>query len=238
MDLSWLLAIATVFRTCLVMPVLALEPSFPVIDKFVSAETNNTDNTCVTTEALSSLKPMLTTIIGNRTKTSKRSRRVKRTIFYDDQDALVLLMIVFPFKFPLWDRFVATKQNQGFQAALAEFPTPITRRRLKRCIHFDEQISFWVIEVICAYKVPIIPNNIYKKDTLVGVRWKRDIESLEQEEPEEGSSKDDLQLQVPATKQCVAAADESKGRQITIACYLLDLVFHYYLEETIGGDGQ
>lgn len=112
------------------------------------------------------------------TRTRTRSRRVKRTIFYEDQDALVILMIVFSFKFPLWDRFIATKQNLGLAAALAEFPKPLSARRLRRCVHFDEQISTWIVEVICAYKVPIIPNIIYKKDTEIGVRWKRDAGNL------------------------------------------------------------
>lgn len=138
---------------------------------------------CVTQHIASSVNTTapcptsLTTLATDNITTSPPivRKRVKRTLFYQDQDALVLLMIVFPYKFPLWDRFVATKQQEGLHAAIAQFPLPLTPRRVKRCVHFDEQISFWIIEVICAYMLPIIPNNIYKKNTLPGVRWRREV---------------------------------------------------------------
>ncbi|KAI1292534.1 hypothetical protein HDE_06912 [Halotydeus destructor] len=175
-------------------------------------------------------------------------------------------MIVFPFKFPLWDRFVYTKSTSGLQAALAEFPTPMTPARLKRCVHFDEQLSLWIIEVICAYRVPIIPGSIFNKNTLNGVRWKRDTldpDPLDQrpssgDQPRASPGSDWFEMRPKAkrrdrleyAKQQLTAEDkvvhlpQNKTMiQLTpatvvvnAACYLLDLVFYDDLEAQLTPD--
>jgi len=103
-----------------------------------------------------------------------RGRR-GRTIFHEDQDVLVILMIVFPFYFPLWERFVNTSTNFGVEAAVAQFPNiPVgglpscgalcrkkrssVRMESSRFLNFDEQIVYFIVELIAAYSVPIIPN--------------------------------------------------------------------------------
>lgn len=106
---------------------------------------------------------------------STNSRRMGRTIFHEDQDVLVILMVVFPYYFPLWERFVNTSTNLGFEAAVAEFPNipegglpscgvlcrkkrSEARKESSRFFNFDEQIVYFIMELIAAYSVPIIPN--------------------------------------------------------------------------------
>lgn len=103
-----------------------------------------------------------------------RGRRKGKTLFHEDQDVLVTLIIVFPYYFPLWERFYNTSVEKGTEAAIAQFPNlppgglpscgVFCRKRRSEAIRtgrffeYDEQIIYFLIELIAAYPVPIIPN--------------------------------------------------------------------------------
>lgn len=114
----------------------------------------------------------------SRVDTSERllrsDRRKGRTLFHEDQDVVITMVIIFPYYFPLWERFYNTSVEEGTDAALAEFPNlppeglPVCgafcrkRRsqmeRTGRFFQYDEQVVHFLLEMIAAFPVPIIPN--------------------------------------------------------------------------------